>query len=123
VVPGSENGTTVAITLSFGNYLSPGTTYYYRARASNTDGIGYGAVKTFTTAAGPGATTPGAVSLVSWPGFVTAGIAALEHPAAAPPATKPLTKKQKLGKALKACNKKPKRQRPSCRRQAKRKYR
>jgi MYXO-CTERM domain-containing protein len=45
--------------------LSPGTTYYYCALGTNIEGLGFGAVLTFTTAAPPTMTTAAATSLAS----------------------------------------------------------
>ncbi|HEY2767178.1 MAG TPA: hypothetical protein VGI76_02920 [Solirubrobacteraceae bacterium] len=117
IVPGSESGTTVSISISFGNYLPPGTTFYYRARASNADGVSYGAVKSFTTAsfpAPPTLTSPPLLVLPPAPPAPKTG-----HTA---PKKKPLSNSQKLAKALKACAKKPKSKRASCKRQARKKY-
>jgi hypothetical protein len=117
VVPGSESGTTVGTSASFGSYLQPGTTYYYRATASNADGVSYGAVKAFTTAsypAPPTLTSPPLlpVHISPAPGKTGGG--------GTPP--KAPTKAQKLAKALKACQKKPKAKRATCQRQAHKKY-
>jgi hypothetical protein len=64
----------------------------------------------------PAGFTPGS-AVFSGPGN-------LVSPVSKPPGTasKPLTNKQKLAKALKACRKKPKRQRPSCERKARKRY-
>jgi hypothetical protein len=117
ITPGSESGTTVAISTSFGPYLQPGTTYYYRARASNFDGVSYGAVKSFTTSSFPGP------PVFSSPPLLVA-------PPAPPPAKtqvvtpkkRSLTTAQKLARALRACNKKPKSRRAACRKQARKRY-
>lgn len=122
VTPGA--GSTETLSASFNGALQPGTTYYYRALATNVDGTGYGEERSFTTPAFPGQAAPAAVSLVAWPGFVLKELAAAGAPSqrtAGGP--KPLTKAQKLARALKACDKKPKRKRARCRRQAKRSYR
>jgi hypothetical protein len=125
VVPGSESGTSVGIELSFGNYLPPGTTFYYRACATNADGTNCGAVKTFTTASFP---MPPAYSVPSLP--------VLPVQSVTPPGgktsgggsgSKGHRKKRsgsskKLAKALKACAKKPKSKRAACQRQARKKY-
>jgi hypothetical protein len=121
VVPGSENGTTVAISLSFGNYLPPGTTFYYRAVATNADGTSYGVVKTFTTA-----------SFAVPPALISPPLLVLPQTQSSPSTTKtggsthhkrkPLSRAKKLAKALKACAKKPKSKRAACRKQAHKKF-
>ena len=109
--------------------LQPATTYYYRLLATNADGTSTGTLETFTTPAVAGPTAPPATQLVAWPPFVGAGLAALEHPTSTTTTTTSqtttrLTKKQKLAKALKACNKKKnKHKRNTCRAAAKHKYR
>jgi hypothetical protein len=117
IVPESESGTTVTISTSFGSYLLPGTTYYYRTRASNVDGIGYGVVRSFTTASFPALSVPNTPALLVLPPTA---------PPAKTPGTQPkkkaLTRAQKLAKALKACKKKPKSKRAACKKQARKKY-
>ena len=104
------------VTLALQN-LKPGTTYHYRLLASNTYTTIYGTDETFTTTAAPVAfTQPLAPPLLAIP------------PVAFPTEAKPvmvkaLTRAQQLSRALKACGKKPKRQRPSCERNARKKYR
>ncbi len=126
VIPGSESGTTVGIELSFGNFLPPGTTFYYRACASNADGTNCGTVKTFTTASFP---MPPAYSVPSLPVLPIQSVMT-------PPGGKTSGggsgskghKKKKAGsskklrKALKACAKKPKSKRAACKRRARKKY-
>ncbi|HSZ69095.1 MAG TPA: hypothetical protein VK756_01910 [Solirubrobacteraceae bacterium] len=112
IVPGSESGTTVVISSSFGPYLQPGTTYYFRAVASNADGVSYGAVLSFTTG-----TFPGPV-LTSPPPLTPTPVS----PTKTTQPKKALTNAQKLAKALKACAKKPKSKRAACKRQAHKKY-
>jgi hypothetical protein len=118
----AASGSTVTVSASFAGDLQPGTTYYYRVIATNVDGTGSGQERSFTTGAFPG-TGPAAAALVAWPGFVLQGLAA--GPPHEPISTGPrrLTKKQKLAKAPKACNKKPKKKRAACRRAAKRRHR
>jgi hypothetical protein len=118
VIAGSESGTTVAISTAFGSYLQPGTTYYYRAVASNPDGTSQGTLKSFTTSSFPALPTIGSQPLLALP------------PAAPPtktsgttPTKKRLTTAQKLAKALKACDKKPKSKQAACQKQAHKKYR
>jgi hypothetical protein len=104
--------------------LAPGTTYHYRLCAFNEDGTSCGADETFATPGRPLELTPGASSpLIAFPAAVLAELAAAGARGDAGPAPKPPTKAQKLKRALKACAKKPKRKRTSCRRQAIRRYR
>jgi phosphodiesterase/alkaline phosphatase D-like protein len=120
----SSSGTVLGISTSFNGDLQPGTTYYYRVVASSKDGTSSGAEKSFTTGSFPGLPGAAPVQLIAWPPFVAAALAASEpHETTNTGGPKPLTKAQKLAKALKACSKKPKKQRASCRRQAKRRYR
>jgi hypothetical protein len=123
----SSSGSVETIATSFNNDLQPGTTYYYRVVASSQDGTSYGAEQSFTTGSFPGLPGVTAVQILGWPAFVAETAAraareALEGTNTGPP-SKPLTKAQKLAKALKTCSKKPKKQRASCRRQAKKRYR
>lgn len=116
---GAIGGTqTEEVHLTLGE-LQPGTTYYYRVTATNADGTVQGVPQSFTT--------PGFPTLISPP----ASPPLIATPAIAFPTrtstttttvTKALAQAQKLAAALKACNKKPKSQRPACRRQAHKKY-
>lgn len=94
--------------------LRPGATYHYRLVASNAGGTSYGEDKAFTM---PLALTASAV---------TAQMTTLAKasPSATPPRTKakPLTRAQKLAKALKACKKKPKKRWVACEKRAHEKY-
>lgn len=124
VIPGSESGTTVGIELSFGNYLPPGTTFYYRACATNADGTNCGVVKTFTTASFP---MPPAYSVPSLPVLPIQNVTPPGGKTSGGGAGSKGNKKKsgsskKLAKALKACAKKPKSKRAACRRQARKKY-
>jgi hypothetical protein len=115
-------GSTETLSASFPGNLQPGTTYWFRTVATNADGTVFGAEVSFTTGVFPGQAAPGAAVLIGWPGFV------LRELAEGPPKTghsspPPLTKKQKLAKALKACGKKKKSKRTACRRAAKRRFR
>jgi hypothetical protein len=120
VTPASQSmsGSTLTITASFGSLLQPGVTYYYRVVASNRDGTSYGAELSFTTAPSPSPfSSPAALPLLPNP-----DAAALEEHGSSKPASKPLTKKQKLAKALKACARKPKKQRSACRKFAQKRF-
>jgi hypothetical protein len=121
--PFAETGT-VAVFAHVGPYLQPDTIYYYRVIATNTDGMSVGAERSFTTGSFPGSPSafPPPVQLVAFPGFVAAELAAGIPGTTRGATPKPLTKTQKLAKALKACNKKRKSQRASCRRQARKRY-
>ena len=114
VVVGSQSGTSVSITFTFGPYLQPGTTYYYRAFAVNADGSAAGEWRSFTTAAfqSPFTEGPASIPLLHIPGEPQEK-----------GSTKPLTNSQKLAKALKACHKiKNKSKRAKCERTARGKY-
>ena len=112
-VSGSQAGTSVEITFSFGPYLQPETTYYFRAVATNADGTARGEWHSFTTSGFPNPfpiATP--FPLLTVP---------VEPSPPKPP--KPLTNAQKLAKALKACHKdKKKSKRKKCERTARGKY-
>ena len=93
--------------------LSPGTTYHYRLVATNGGGTAYGADGTFTTAEYP-------LSIIQ----TAPVLGTFKLPSIAPP-SKPLTKAQKLSKALEACRKQDKKnkgKRQSCEKAAKQKY-
>jgi hypothetical protein len=105
--------------------LSPGTVYYYRFIATNTNGSGESPEGSFTTspAAGGGSSGQVAVPLLALP----AGVAfpAEEAVITAPVSvrtTKALTRAQKLTRALRACGSKPKSRRASCKRKARARY-
>jgi trimeric autotransporter adhesin len=114
-LPAGQEGATVSLGLL---NLQPGTTYHYRVIATNEDGLQNGVDQTFTTPAAanpltlPFVTPQLSVPTVTFP-TVTADTST---------PTKPLTKAQKLAKALKACKKKPKRARSGCQRQARKQY-
>ncbi len=112
-VVGSLSGTSVAITFSFGPYLQPGTTYYYRAFAVNADGSEAGEWRSFTTSTFPSpfAEGPPSIPLLNIPSEPKEEV------------KKPLTNSQKLAKALKACHKvKKKSKRAKCERSARHRY-
>jgi len=123
--------------------LKAGTTYYFRVvvenqigKSSSSEGRGTVTTQPVSTPGGPSGggtgTIPGAIE----PLPVNAQIEKefWEHPpwdhapasptetTATTPKTKPLTRAQKLAKALKACEHKPKREQAACRRRAHRKY-
>jgi hypothetical protein len=122
---GEQAGTTVAISLHFPEDLQPSTTYYYRAIATNADGIAAGSLLSFTTAALP--TSAGFTFTASPPLLRFPSIAELEAKEAREAAEHPfvahLTNKQKLAKALKACKRqKGKTRRLVCERHAHKRY-
>jgi hypothetical protein len=121
LTPGSQSGSSVGIEAAFGDYLQAGTTYYYRALASNRYGTGYGAWASFSTgslAALPTITTMPTIAFASSP----TSRATTTPSTGAPAGKKTLSRAKKLAAALRACVKKPKKQRAACERQARRKY-
>jgi hypothetical protein len=121
LVPATESGSesSFSISASFSNLL-PGTTYYFRAVASSSDGTAYGALQSFTTSSFPAVfAIPANASPIPYP-----TIAQLDTKEAheTPKLVPPPTTAQLLAKALKACQHKPKHQRPACRRKAHQKY-
>jgi hypothetical protein len=117
VIPGSQSGSSEGIEASFGDYLQAGTTYYYRAVASNEYGTGYGAWDSFST--GSLATLP---TITTMPTLAFASSPTLRATTTPSTGKKTLSKAKKLAAALRACAKKPKKQRAGCERQARRKY-
>ncbi|HEY5045176.1 MAG TPA: NHL repeat-containing protein [Solirubrobacteraceae bacterium] len=122
-----------AVTASLAGLL-PNTVYHYRLDATNSGGETQGKDRTFTTnASGQPASGPlsAGFSLTGPPlagptPFVFPDLSTLS-PLPSPPVKttitpKALTKAQKLVKALKACERKPKKQRAGCIKQAKSKY-
>jgi hypothetical protein len=150
VAKGAEGQSVSQSLIAAGVTLQPGTTYHYRVLAvkkvQSEDGINWqgppvaGPDRTFEAQPVPFQPAPGAIE----PPPVNPQIerefeehppwdhAPSSPPAGAPPAVvakggvlpkpKSLTSTQKLAKALKACEKKPKKQRASCKRQAEQKY-
>lgn len=117
----SSSGTVETISTSFNNDLQPGTTFYYRTVATNADGTSYGAEQSFTTGSfPPGFTVPATPAFIPYASIAELDAREVQEGKKTPP--KPLTKAQKLAKALKACTKKPKKQRAGCKRQARKKY-
>jgi hypothetical protein len=128
-IPPSSGDRTVSLDLaSIGATLQPATTYHYRVITSNGSGPTVeGPDQTFTTPASPQGTAPppsgGAGPLTSeLPGTFPATVATANPPAIDKPKAKTSTNAQKLAKALKLCEKKPKKQRARCKSQAERKY-
>ncbi len=99
--------------------LQPGTKYYYRLRAANVSGVTIGETETLTT---PTSNPTPLLSNLLPPGWLPIIYPATpEQPA--PPKTKPLTRAQKLSRALKACAKRARRkQRRACDRAARKRY-
>ncbi|HEY5045292.1 MAG TPA: NHL repeat-containing protein [Solirubrobacteraceae bacterium] len=87
--------------------LVPGTSYHYRLVATNANGTSYGADQAFTTPAA-------SVSAFGPPPVDTIVSSTITRP-------KTLIRAQKLANALKACERKPKKQRAGCIKQARKK--
>jgi hypothetical protein len=115
--------------------LEPGTTYHYRLVTTDAEGYrSFGEDATFTTGGekpslpSNGNETPsttgggGQPGASNTPSSLTAGVTPLVSPLVKAVEPKSLTKTQKLAKALKQCEKEPKRKRAACERQAKKKY-
>jgi len=117
----SASGSIASIAASFGNSLQPGITYFYRVVATNADGTSYGDEQSFTTGVFPSPfSIPVTPALLPFPSI--AEINAKEAAENKKGVSKPLTRGQKLTIALRACSKKPRKRRPACKRQAKKKY-
>jgi hypothetical protein len=113
------------LTLTVGS-LSPGTLYYYKLIATNLNGTAESPTgESFTTVAGPSASRTPLTQPPTPPLLTTATI---DFPSEATDGgttvakTRGLTNAQKLANVMKACRKKPIRERPSCERLARRKY-
>jgi alpha-tubulin suppressor-like RCC1 family protein len=112
--------------------LEPETTYHYRVIAVSSplteDTIQwegpqvYGADQTFTTPGPPNTGGSQKTTQTAATQTVTGTPTGHGTTNTTPPKPKVLTNKQKLAKALKACERKPKKQRASCEKQAHRKY-
>jgi len=117
---GSIGGaTTEAVDVTLGE-LQPDTTYYYRVTATNADGTVAGQPESFTTTGFPTLlTTTASLPLIAAP-----NIAFPKEEPATPTrtTTKPLTKAQKLEKALKVCKQKKGAKRAKCEAAARKKY-
>ena len=118
VTPGSQSGASEGIEAAFGDYLQAGTTYYYRAVASNRYGTGYGAWQSFSTGSFAALPTIAAIPTIAFP----SSRATTTPSTGAPGGKKTLSKAKKLAAALRTCAKKPKKRRAGCERQARRKY-
>jgi hypothetical protein len=149
---GGSDGKLVSLDLaSVGVTLQPGTTYHYRVLAAESlngeDGVLWeapavsGPDQTFTTVSASharplggeetpsGNETPSTTSTTGQPGASSGGVSSLT-PSAMPPASplvksvklKPLTRAQKLKRALELCVKKPKKGRAACAKKARRLY-
>jgi hypothetical protein len=121
VTPASETGSppSIALTATLTN-LQPATTYYYRTIATNSDGTTQGATMSFTTQAQPLAFTipPNPAPIP----FLTIAQLNTKETQETPKHPAPPTRPELLAKALKACQHKPKHQRPTCRHKAQQKY-
>ncbi|HEY3960356.1 MAG TPA: SMP-30/gluconolactonase/LRE family protein [Solirubrobacteraceae bacterium] len=110
--------------------LAPNTTYHYRIVGVNEEsGVEYGEEQTFTTggpASSPPARAPEGSAPVSGTPASSPVYPLLTNIVPVPPPKEvvpdTLTRAQHLAKALAACNRKPKKQRAACKRQARRKY-
>jgi phosphodiesterase/alkaline phosphatase D-like protein len=104
------------VTVNLGE-LIPGITYHYRMVATNEDGTSYGADQSFTIPPVPSL-------IVQVPPTPLIALPKIAFPAkvGSTTTTKSLTSAQKLVRALKACSKKPKKQRAGCVRQAGNRY-
>ena len=113
---GRREAGAVGVTQPLGN-LQPGVTYHYRVVASNLAGTAVGEDQTFTTAIYATPIAPG----VPPPLLSTPNIAFPQEPRAMG-STKHLTRAQLLVRALRACKKKPEKQRTECARKARKAY-
>jgi hypothetical protein len=127
IAAGSGDQTVSVDLASIGLTLQPSSTYNYRVVAANTAQIIYGQDQAFTTPgvqsnAGQGDTTVSGTGTTSGPitSLVSTVTPLLNN--APKPKAEVLTNAQKLAKALKTCNKKPKWLRAKCAKQAKDKY-
>jgi hypothetical protein len=107
---------------AFFDELQPSTTYYYRAIASSAQGTSYGAERSFTTGGFPAPfSSPATLAFIPYSSIAQLNAReASERTAIAPPRT--LTRAQKLARALKACRRKPKRERGRCVRRARKRF-
>ena len=117
--------------------LAPGTTYYFQVIVNNevgkslaSEGKGTVTTQPLSTPGGSGgeektstppANNPITSTLSTTPAWWLP-ITSPSEPEPKPPKAKPLTRAQKLTKALKACKRKPKKKRTSCLKQARMRY-
>jgi hypothetical protein len=120
-IPAGYGAQPVSLDLaSIGATLEPGGTYHYRLLAANTHEIVHGPVQVFTTPSQ--STSPPEQGIEPLSSSIAAGLVASEFPGAFPaitaanPSGLPSVNKPKA-KALKVCDKKPKKQRTSCKKQ------
>jgi hypothetical protein len=132
-IPEGSGEQSVSLNLaSIGVTLQPGSSYHYRVITADTAQLVDGPDQAFTTPSQP-ASSPEQGSAPASSGGT--GPLASELPGAFPatatttnpsgidkPKAKTSTNAQKLAKALKLCEKKPKKQRASCKKQAEKKY-
>jgi hypothetical protein len=116
---GSSTGE-VPVTVALA-YLVPGTTYHYRLAATSFDGSTVGQDGTFTTPGVPSSIgQPPTTMLIASPNTQFPSIAgAITSP---PSSRKTTTNTKKRANALKACKRKPKKQRAACERQARKQH-
>jgi hypothetical protein len=116
---GSSTGE-VPVTVALA-YLVPGTTYHYRLAATSFDGSTVGQDGTFTTPGVPSSIgQPPTTMLIASPNTQFPSIVgAITSP---PSPRKTTTNTKKRANALKACKRKPKKQRAACERRAKKQY-
>jgi len=109
VFAGAGEGTVAETVTASAGFLAPGVTYHYRIVANNGDGTSYGEDQTFTTPAYP---------------VLAPAVAGTAPGGKATPPPRPLTRAQKLTRALRACHRKYHRhaRRTACEREARRRY-
>jgi hypothetical protein len=113
--PAGASGTPVEEALALSG-LQSGTTYAYRIVVKSGYGTAYGASATFTTLGLPSV-------LVVSPALAQLPVPSIAFPKEPSKVTpKKLTRAQQLSNALKVCKTKPKKQRASCERNARKKY-
>jgi hypothetical protein len=103
---------------SIGAVLQPDTAYYYRVIVSHGPGA-EGPSQTFTT---PGSQPSTGVGQVTGGTVTGTGVSVGDARSETHRETKPLTRVQRLARALKACEKQPKNHRAACRKRADRRY-
>ncbi len=112
---GEVGSEAIGVPLVFGlSGLQPGTTYHYRIVAQNEDGTVFGADQTFAT--------PGFPAVIIPPPPVQIIPTTLPPTGKSVPVPPVETRTQKYKKAVKLCEKKPKKKRASCLRTAKKRF-